>query len=128
MDSLVQDRIYRRIGLIDYQGVCLDKNNPYNAAHKFKPLHGWIIDYVVSFAATWLSFMPQSVTSWAHYESNYLEKDIKELEDPNYTDDYDDDDDDIDEDDMNDVQDHELSTPEAVRISQNFYIKIVRTC
>jgi len=32
MDSLVQDRIYRRVALMDYQGVCSDSDNPYTAA------------------------------------------------------------------------------------------------
>uniref|UniRef100_T1GVN6 Uncharacterized protein n=1 Tax=Megaselia scalaris TaxID=36166 RepID=T1GVN6_MEGSC len=32
MDSLVQDKIYKRISVVDFQGFCSDSNNPFTAA------------------------------------------------------------------------------------------------
>lgn len=32
MDSLVQDRIYKKIAVYDYQGACVDQKNPYSDA------------------------------------------------------------------------------------------------
>lgn len=118
MDSLVQDRIYRRIALMDYQGVCMDKNNPYSAAVRttYPASHtiSWIFNYMVSLTATWLALLPSPVSAWAHYESgvNYLDKD---LDDPNYSDDYDDDDD-GDEDGLGDVVRHDFTTSDVVLI------------
>jgi hypothetical protein len=30
MDSLVQDRIYKKVAVYDYQGACLDQKSPYS--------------------------------------------------------------------------------------------------
>lgn len=88
MDSLVQDRIYRRISLTDYQGVCSDRDNPYTAAGEklkiTKPLN-WLFTYMVSLGAAWLAMMPAQVVSWPHsYKSDYSD----ENEELTYTDDY----------------------------------------
>lgn len=67
MDSLVQDRIFRRIALMDYQGVCSDRDNPYNAAsHRINPIQpvSWILKYFVTFMSTWFSFFAQPVISF----------------------------------------------------------------
>lgn len=32
MDSLVQDRIFKRVAVYDYQGACSDQDSPYSAA------------------------------------------------------------------------------------------------
>lgn len=38
MDSLVQDRIYKKIAVYDYQGACSNSKNHYNGnAYKIKP-------------------------------------------------------------------------------------------
>jgi hypothetical protein len=67
MDSLVQDRIYRRIGLMDFQGICSDKDNPYSgASHRMNPLKpmSWILKYLFTLTTTWLSFFPIPVISF----------------------------------------------------------------
>lgn len=67
MDSLVQDRIFRRVGLMDYQGVCSDRDNPYNAAgERINPIQpvSWLFKYVFTFVTTWFSFFTMPVISW----------------------------------------------------------------
>lgn len=101
MDSLVQDRIYRRVALMDYQGACSDQNSPYSAAPPTlrSPLagvlgqfgaHAWTV------AGAWLTSMPWSVPAveaWAHYDSAYTDPDPDDQDtDPSYSDDYEDDD------------------------------------
>lgn len=75
MDSLVQDRIYRRIPLMDYQGICSDKDNPYRAAgHILRPPTplGWFFKFLATYFMTWLSFLPPTINAWPHnYEDNY---------------------------------------------------------
>ncbi|XP_038109214.1 voltage-dependent calcium channel subunit alpha-2/delta-4 isoform X2 [Culex quinquefasciatus] len=73
MDSLVQDRIYRRVALMDYQGICSDRDNPYTAAGE--PLQpprpmSWLLKYIVTFATYWLSILPTPVASW-HQGNSY---------------------------------------------------------
>lgn len=86
MDSLVQDRIFRRVGLMDYQGICSDRDNPYNAAGKrINPIQpvSWILKYFFTFATTWFSFFTMPVISWP-IAYNYEDEDI-----PVYEDEYD---------------------------------------
>lgn len=67
MDSLVQDRIFRRVGLMDYQGICSDRDNPYNAAGKrINPIQpvSWILKYFFTFVSTWFSLFSMPVISW----------------------------------------------------------------
>jgi Neuronal voltage-dependent calcium channel alpha 2acd len=85
MDSLVQDRIFRRVGLMDYQGICSDRDNPYNAAGervKLMTPASWAFKYFFTFATTWFSFFTQPVigrpTSYSYddeevpvYEDDY---------------------------------------------------------
>ncbi|XP_058819212.1 voltage-dependent calcium channel subunit alpha-2/delta-4 isoform X1 [Topomyia yanbarensis] len=88
MDSLVQDRIYRRVALMDYQGICSDRDNPYTAAGEIaKPVRpmSWLLKYIVSFAAYWLSILPTPVLSWqqsnTYYDTdNDFEEDAYEYE------------------------------------------------
>lgn len=35
MDSLVQDRIYKKVAVIDYQGACVDDKSHYSASAAF---------------------------------------------------------------------------------------------
>lgn len=91
MDSLVQDRIYRRVALMDYQGLCSDENSPYSCADRMKPIRAssisWLLKYFVTYTMTWLSTIPHPVASWAHYVSeNYQDKDVDDVE-SNYSDD-----------------------------------------
>lgn len=95
MDSLVQDRIYRRVSLMNYQGLCSDRENPYTAAGDLSARPNrhisWLFKYFVSFASTWLSFFPYDVQSWPHYsEQNYLDKNYDDSDDSSYPENYDD--------------------------------------
>lgn len=86
MDSLVQDRIFRRIHLMDYQGVCSDRDNPYNAAsERINPVQplSWFIKYFVTFMSTWLSFFTQPVISLPRPQQtyNYDEENVGGYED-----------------------------------------------
>jgi Neuronal voltage-dependent calcium channel alpha 2acd len=85
MDSLVQDRIYRRVGLMDYQGTCSDRNNPYTAAGDHLRLtKPWFLNYAITLAMSWLAWLPNPIAAWPHafynYDSN--EEDV----DPHYDD------------------------------------------
>lgn len=96
MDSLVQDRIYRRATLMNYQGLCPDRENPYTAAsvHTTRPNQQleWIFKYFVSFATTWLSLFSHPIYAWPHYsEQNYMENLGDDADDSAYPDDYDED-------------------------------------
>ncbi|XP_031622990.1 voltage-dependent calcium channel subunit alpha-2/delta-4 [Contarinia nasturtii] len=95
MDSLVQDRIYRRVSLMNYQGLCSDRENPYTAAGDLttRPNHhfSWLFKYIVSFATTWISLLPNPVQSWPHYSEQYMDHSlVDESEDETYPDEYDD--------------------------------------
>lgn len=86
MDSLVQDRIFRRVGLMDYQGICSDRDNPYNAAgERINPIQpvSWVFKYFFTFITTWFSFFSMPVISWPT-SYNYDEEDV-----PVYEDEYD---------------------------------------
>ena len=87
MDSLVQDRIYRRIALKDYQGVCSDSNNPYSAAHKPRPIQSiaWLVNYFFTVATTWLAMVPYPIHAWSHSDNT----EYSDLDDDTvYPDDY----------------------------------------
>lgn len=74
MDSLVQDRIYRRIQLMDYQGICSDKDNPYRAAGEIvRPatIFSWLIRYFTTYLG-YFSFLIGPSVSWPHsYSDSY---------------------------------------------------------
>lgn len=90
MDSLVQDRIYRRIAFTDFQGICSDKDNPYSAAsHRISPLQpmSWLLKYIFTFVTTWLSFFPLPVISWPApqaYNNGYEDTDSADQIDDYY--------------------------------------------
>ena len=87
MDSLVQDRIFRRVGLMDYQGICSDRDNPYNAAgDRMNPIQpmSWAFKYFFTFFTTWFSFFSVPVISWP-LPYNYDDEEV----DPVYEDEYD---------------------------------------
>ncbi|XP_052864386.1 voltage-dependent calcium channel subunit alpha-2/delta-4 [Anopheles cruzii] len=86
MDSLVQDRIYRRLGLMDYQGICSDRDNPYTGASEpLKPARpmSWLLQYFVSFATYWLSVLPTPIGAWQN-PNNYYGEDTDGEEDDTY--------------------------------------------
>lgn len=93
MDSLVQDRIYRRVSLMNFQGLCSDRENPYTAAGDFtaRPNRhfSWLFKYIISFATTWISLLPNPVQSWPHYSEQYKDHTLTEdAEDESYPDEY----------------------------------------
>lgn len=95
MDSLVQDRIYRRVSLMNYQGLCSDRDNPYTAAGDItsRPNRqfAWLFKYIVTVASTWISLFPNPVQSWPHYGEQYMDRTlIEDNEDSSYPDEYDD--------------------------------------
>ncbi len=90
MDSLVQDRIYRRVALMNYQGLCSGENSPYSSADRMKPIQAmsWLLKYFLTYTMTWLSIIPHPVASWPHYVSeSYHDKDVDDVDEPNYSDD-----------------------------------------
>lgn len=93
MDSLVQDRIYRRIALMDYQGSCSDQNSPYSAAPgRSQPprLLAWFGGQLAAWASVWLAMVPQPVAAWANYESGYMDPETEDGDDPSYAEEYED--------------------------------------
>lgn len=92
MDSLVQDRIYRRVALVDYQGACSDQNSPYSSAPvgtRPAALMSMLVGNIIKLGATWLALMPHRVVGWPHYgpnDNNYNDQD--DPEDPTYAEDY----------------------------------------
>lgn len=94
MDSLVQDRIYRRVALVDYQGACSDQNSPYSAAPlgtRPTALLSMFVGNLIKLGAAWLALMPHRVIGWPQYassaSSNY---DASDSDDPTYAEDYED--------------------------------------
>lgn len=90
MDSLVQDRIYRKVTLMNYQGMCADRENPYTAAGDLsaRPQRHFslLFKYIFSLLTTWISILPNPVHSWPHYaDQSYSETRIVD-EDSSYND------------------------------------------
>lgn len=91
MDSLVQDRIYKRVTVNDYQGVCSDSYNPYtDACGMLKPHHlgSWLFRHVVELTATLLSFMPSTLRAWPQDEYETYENGDVIFEENSYSDEY----------------------------------------
>ncbi|XP_063702857.1 voltage-dependent calcium channel subunit alpha-2/delta-3 [Culicoides brevitarsis] len=92
MDSLVQDRIYRRVPFMDYQGICSDKDNPYRAAGEvIRPITPlvWFFKYFTAYIMTWLSFMSIPTRAYPHSydDMNYEDYGMKNYDnyDENYS-------------------------------------------
>ncbi|XP_046806243.1 voltage-dependent calcium channel subunit alpha-2/delta-4 isoform X1 [Lucilia cuprina] len=88
MDSLVQDRIYKRVTVNDYQGVCSNADNPYTADGVMIRPHraaSWLFKYILSLSATWLSMLPTPIKAWPQDDYSYNEEGFEE---PTYPDDY----------------------------------------
>lgn len=88
MDSLVQDRIYRRVALMDYQGACSENGGSSVAAgERAKPmLLRWLLDSIVVIGMSWLSMIPGSTYAWPQ-RYDYEETEILDMDD--YSPDYD---------------------------------------
>lgn len=56
MDSLVQDRIYKKVTVHDHQGRCPDSRNPFSGASNtlspIRPL-SWLSGYIFNLVAVW---------------------------------------------------------------------------
>ncbi|XP_021912830.1 voltage-dependent calcium channel subunit alpha-2/delta-3 isoform X4 [Zootermopsis nevadensis] len=66
MDSLVQDRIYKKVAVYDYQGACLDQKSPYSDdATRLSPLQPfrWLLHWAFS-RAVWLAMQLNLSPSW----------------------------------------------------------------
>lgn len=90
MDSLVQDRIYKRVTVNDYQGVCSDADNPYTAAGGImKPnrIASWFFNHLVALSAAWLALMPSALRAWPQDDYTYDNEDVIFMEN-NYSDEY----------------------------------------
>lgn len=91
MDSLVQDRIYKRVTVNDYQGVCSDSDNPYTAAcGMLQPNHlgSWLLQHVVGLSATLLSFMPSTMRAWPQDDYETYENGDVIFQENSYSDEY----------------------------------------
>ncbi|XP_052757557.1 voltage-dependent calcium channel subunit alpha-2/delta-4 isoform X4 [Galleria mellonella] len=75
MDSLVQDRIYKKITVHDHQGRCPDSRNPFSGGvNKLTPMRpfSWIGSYLANLLAVWFPIW-ESVKARAH---PYAEEEI----------------------------------------------------
>ncbi|XP_053622117.1 voltage-dependent calcium channel subunit alpha-2/delta-3 isoform X1 [Plodia interpunctella] len=80
MDSLVQDRIYKKITVNDNQGRCPDSKNPFSGGvNKLTPMRplAWLGGYVTQLLAVWFPLW-ESVRARAHA---YVDEDIADYED-----------------------------------------------
>lgn len=71
MDSLVQDRIYKKIAVYDYQGVCSNSKNHYSALAHRLTVSIFLIAYVVNksrFNCLILSPAPTIIVILDNYE------------------------------------------------------------
>ncbi|KAL5282154.1 CACNA2D4 family protein [Megaselia abdita] len=85
MDSLVQDKIYKRISVVDYQGFCSDANNPFTAtAPRVKWVLPGIFKYVVRLFFAILTYSYNPINAWP--QEDYIYND--EMFEPEYTDEY----------------------------------------
>lgn len=87
MDSLVQDKIYKRVSVVDNQGFCSDANNPFTAAAP-NTRSSWILPsllkYVLKTFFTILTLASKPMNAWP--QDDYIYND--EMFEPEYTDEY----------------------------------------
>lgn len=79
MDSLVQDRIYRRVALMDYQGACSDNGGSSVAAGEtVRPtVIKWLFDYAAVLGMSWLTMLPGSAHAWPQrFENEYEDSEV----------------------------------------------------
>lgn len=82
MDSLVQDRIYRRVAFMDYQGACSENgDSSFAAAEHIRPtMLSWIRDFVVVISMSWLSLLPGFTAAWPQISPDEYEADMDEYQ------------------------------------------------
>lgn len=83
MDSLVQDRIYRRVALMDYQGACSENGDSSIAAgENVRPtLLAWLRDCLVVISMSWLSMLPGSTHAWPQRYTDYEDQEVVDTDD-----------------------------------------------
>ncbi|XP_044741537.1 voltage-dependent calcium channel subunit alpha-2/delta-3 [Chrysoperla carnea] len=73
MDSLVQDRIYKKVAVYDYQGACSSDKSHFNKGVKFiSPLQplGWFFEWTIGTLSFWFSMMGQSYAKSFSYAND----------------------------------------------------------
>ncbi|CAH0727477.1 unnamed protein product, partial [Brenthis ino] len=92
MDSLVQDRIYKKVTVHDHQGRCPDSRNPFSgASNKLTPMTplSWVGGYVFNLIAVWYPLWETvHARPYAHAEEE-LDYEDYESEDMEHDDDLD---------------------------------------
>ncbi|KDR22779.1 hypothetical protein L798_00618, partial [Zootermopsis nevadensis] len=87
MDSLVQDRIYKKVAVYDYQGACLDQKSPYSDdATRLSPFR-WLLHWAFS-RAVWLAMQLNLSPSWVLANDDGKYRHIKFFSAAVYSDDY----------------------------------------
>ncbi|XP_045445989.1 voltage-dependent calcium channel subunit alpha-2/delta-3 [Melitaea cinxia] len=91
MDSLVQDRIYKKVTVHDHQGRCPDSRNPFsgdgNKLTPMKPL-SWLGRYVINLLAVWfplwetIQARPRAHTEEDLDYEDYENEDMENEDDP----------------------------------------------
>lgn len=78
MDSLVQDRIYRRVALMDYQGACSENgDSSIGAGETVRPtMMAWLREFVVVIGMSWLSIIPGTAYAWPQRYSDYEDQEV----------------------------------------------------
>ncbi|CAG9135650.1 unnamed protein product [Plutella xylostella] len=88
MDSLVQDRIYKKVTVHDHQGRCPDSRSPFSGdGHKLSPMRpmAWLGGYLTNLIAVWFPLW-DSVRARAHpYNEEELDYEDYEGEDSDDT-------------------------------------------
>ncbi|KAJ2948127.1 hypothetical protein O0L34_g9926 [Tuta absoluta] len=86
MDSLVQDRIYKKVTVHDHQGRCPDSRNPFSGdGNKLSPIKpfSWLGGYLTSLLAVWFPLwetVKARPRSFAEEDSNYEDYENEDLD------------------------------------------------
>ncbi|XP_004930281.2 voltage-dependent calcium channel subunit alpha-2/delta-3 isoform X2 [Bombyx mori] len=92
MDSLVQDRIYKKVTVHDHQGRCPDSRNPFSGnSNKLSPLKplSWLGGYLTNLLAIWFPMWTHASAHTAPYNEEELDYEDYEGEDVDHDDDTD---------------------------------------
>ncbi|CAH0592632.1 unnamed protein product [Chrysodeixis includens] len=92
MDSLVQDRIYKKVVVHDHQGRCPDSRNPFSGdGQKLTPLKplSWLGSYLTSLLAVWFPLWETARARARPYAEEELDYEDYENEDMENDDDLD---------------------------------------
>ncbi|KAG6450510.1 hypothetical protein O3G_MSEX006621 [Manduca sexta] len=79
MDSLVQDRIYKKVTVHDHQGRCPDSRNPFSGnSNKLSPMKpiSWLGSYLTSLLAVWFPLWDHTKVKAKPYTEDEVGKKI----------------------------------------------------